>query len=398
MYRILLLLLFSSSLFSQNVYEEYYRAVAARDYGNTDSAVIILDKILAQTNDTVLMLFRSSLFAQSGRYEEAGQEALKVVNAGNVSAWLPAARYAAMSGNQEKAMDDLENYLKTDRRLPDNMLKTDTGFSRLMAAERWERLWKNQPADEWMDLKAEVYYRIQRKEYDRLFDLLDQGLERFKDRDELYYYRYLVFFNTQNYKGALQNIKKALKMSPGNAMYYLACARLYRQMKLYGDAVKQYEVYTVKNPYDILVYPEIVAACNEAGKYELAVKYAEIYLKYFEKDDQIWFRLGYAKEMLKEYRLAIDMYTQVLKLNGRYADAYFRRGMCYFEMSDWENAFNEFTMTLDLKPRTGEVFYYRGVSQLNRGDKVGACRDFERAKSYDYLQATEYMMKVCKGM
>jgi tetratricopeptide (TPR) repeat protein len=398
MWKTLLLLLLTSEIYSQNTLDLFFRAAAAKEYGRADSSMVLLDKAIERSNDTVLIIKKSDLLASAGRYDEAAGEALKAVTAGNFSAWLPAARFAAMSGNADKAMDYLENYLKTDRRLPDNMLKTDTFFRQLTTAERWERLWKSQPADEWMDLKAEVYYRMQRKEFDRLFDLLDHGMEKFPARDELYFFRYQVFFSTQNHKGASQNIKKAIKMSPGNASYYLAYARLSRQMKLYGDAVKQYEVYVIKNPYDILVYPEIVAACNEAGKFALAVKYAEMYLKYFEKDDQVWFRMGYAKEMLKEYKVAIDMYTQVLNLNGRYADAYFRRGMCYFEMSDWENAFNEFTLTLDLKPRTGEVFYYRGITRLNKGDKVGACRDFERAKSYEYLQATEYMMKVCKGM
>lgn len=398
MYRTLIFLFFSSALCSQNVYEEFFRAAAAKEYGRTDSAIIILNNIIAQTNDTVLMLYKSQVLALSGQYNVAVPEVLKVVNAGNLSAWLPAARYAALSGNAEKAMDHLENYLKTEKRLPDNMLKTDTCFRQLTSMERWERIWRNQPADEWMDLKAEVYYRMSRKEYEKLFDLLDRGMEKFPSSDELYYYRFLVFFNTQNYSGALKNIKKAVKLQPANASYFLSFARLYRQMKLYGDAVKQYEAYAAKNPYDIFVYPEMVATCNEAGKHALAVKYAEIYLKYFEKDDQVWFRYGYAREMLKEYKKAITIYTNVLNLNGRYADAYFRRGMCYFEMSDWENAFNEFTLTLDLKPRTGEIFYYRGVSRLNKGDKVGACRDFERAKSYDYLQATEYMMKVCKGL
>ncbi len=388
---------FLKSALAQSSLEYYFKAVAGLSAGKSDSAIFFCDRSLEITSDTVVLLFKAHCLSGSGKYAEAFETAEKVVSAGNLFASLDAARYASLSKKNDDAFRHLDSYLKIPQRLPDNFIKTDTSFKNITSDPRWEATWKNQPSDEWMDMKADVYYSLSRKEYDQLFDVLDKALEKFSDKDELFYFRFLVYFNTQNYKGAQQNIKKAIKLDPANSNYYLSLARLFSKQKLYKEACARYQKYKSLNKYDILVFPEIIDNALEAGQYDIVISYAEYYLIFFRKDAGVLFKQGLALEKRKDYATALATYTSVLNLDSRYADAYFRRGMCYYEMSDWENAFNEFTLTLDLKPRTGEVFYYRGITRLNKGDKVGACHDFERAKTYNYLQAADYMLKFCKG-
>lgn len=389
--------LFIKTIAAQSSLEYYFKAVAGLSAGKSDSAIFFCDRSLDISSDTVVLLYKAHCLSGSGRFLEAFVAAEKVVSAGNLFASLDASRYASLSGKNDDAFRNLESYLKIPQRLPDNIIKTDTSFKNLIPDPRWEILWKSQPSDEWMDLKADVYYSLSRKEYDQLFDVLDKALDKFPDKDELFYFRFLVYFNTQNYKGAQQNIKKAIKLDPVNSNYYLSLARLYSKQKLFKEACVQYQKYKSLDQYDILVSPEIIDNALEAGQYDIVISHAEYYLAFFRKDAVVLFKQGLAQEKKKEYASALATYTSVLNIDSRYADAYFQRGMCYYEMSEWENATNEFTLTLDLKPRTGEVFYYRGISRLNKGDKVGACRDFERAKTYNYLQAADYMLKFCKG-
>ena len=398
MWKTILLLFCFSSAVSQNALFLYHKAVSCQKLLKYDSALYYFNRSLEIIEDTVVMLQKSRCVALTANYNEAILPALKVAEAGNNWGWLYAARYASFAKQTDSSFNYLENYLKFKDRLPDNVIRTDTSFKNINSSYRWEKMWKDLKHDDWTDFKADVYYRLQRNEYTVLFDILDQGLEKYSDKDEFFYYRYLTFSATKNYKGALKNIKRAIKLNPQHSVYYLSFARSMVMQKAYKEAVKNYEKYLKMYPYDINIYPEFVTNCINSAQYDKSIENATYYLQFFEKDVNVLFDLAIATEKKKEYKKAIDLYTSVLNIDGRFFDAYFRRGMCYYEMSDWDNAFNEFTLTLDLKPRSGEVFYYRGIARLNKGDKVGACRDFERAKSYNYLQATEYMMKICKGL
>lgn len=398
MLRCFLILFIAVPVFGQNSMEYFHRALSFQHQRQFDSAFFFYEKSQSLQWDSVVRLNEAHAYAGSGDFVKAFSVSREVASGGNPLAWLYAARYAASAGMNDTAMVCLTRYCEVPGRLPDNVLKTDSSFRSLSLQSGWNELWTSHPQDDWLDLKADFQYSFPRKEYEHLFDVLDQALEKFADKDELFYMRFQVFYATQNYSGAEQNLKKAIKLKKDKPEYWLGYARLKSKMKDPKAAVKHFVQYNDLYPYDLLVYREWIAECLKAGDYKRAGELSDYFLRFFKKDPGMLFERAYSYEMQKEYKTAIAMYDDVLNINGRFTDAYFRKGMCYFELGDWENAFNEFTMAVDINPRSGELFYYRGITRLNKGDKVGACRDFERAKSFNYLQATEYMMKICKGM
>jgi len=52
-------------------------------------------------------------------------------------------------------------------------------------------------------------------------------------------------------------------------------------------------------------------------------------------------------------------------------------------------------MAIDLNTTKGEYFYYRGLSYYGKKNKLGACRDWEKARSLNYLEAEQYMLRLC---
>ncbi|PKP19885.1 MAG: hypothetical protein CVU05_10315 [Bacteroidetes bacterium HGW-Bacteroidetes-21] len=393
--RIFLLLCVTTYVSAQSQFDFFYKALSANENKYPDSAFYYIDKSLSFEWDSVIALQRAKWDAAAGNYQKALDEVVEVIEKGNINATLYAARYYAFMGEIEKSLSNLNTYIHCPGSLPHNIIRTDSSFSAFTDLPSWESFWLTAKSDELMELRADISYRLIQKDYNSLFDVIDNALLKYPDASELHYYRFLVFYYTENYSGALKSINKAMKLLPDNAEYYYVRAGLYKKTKSYSKAIKEYQKYRDLYPYNIYVLKEMTQTAMDAENADAAIQYAEEFLVYFHNDINLLFTYALALEMKKEYRMAIENYTKVLYLDRDHADSYYRRGMCYFELGEFEKATNEFTLTMDLRPRNGEVFYYRGLARLNNGDKIGACRDFERAKIYGNFNADGYLMKLC---
>lgn len=387
----------AGSAFGQSRMDLYFKALSAYHSKQQDSAFIYINESLQMEWDSVIALQRAKWNASIKLYKEAMIDITQVIEKGNAGANMYAAKYTALMNEDERSLKYLESYLKSPGSLPYNVLKTDSSFNEIARTPAWEKFWKSMENNDLADIRADISYRLSNKDYNSLFDILDNAIAKYPDQDDLYYSRFQVFYFTENFKGALKNINTALKLNPQKHDYYAARASLYRKMKQPAKAIKEYETELKIYPYDGLTLKELTITAIDAELPDVAIRYAEEYLKYFSKDVTVLYKLAYAWEMKKDYKMALEKYTRALEKDRDYVDAYYRRGMCYIELAEYKKASDEFTLCLDLKPRNGEIFYYRGLARLNSGDNVGACRDFERAKTYGNFNADEYLIKLCNG-
>jgi hypothetical protein len=55
-------------------------------------------------------------------------------------------------------------------------------------------------------------------------------------------------------------------------------------------------------------------------------------------------------------------------------------------------------MAIDLKPNNGEIFCFRGLSYFGLKNKLGACHDWQKAKTLEYPKAEEYLLRFCSDL
>jgi len=399
MNRLLVVLLFIPIFsFSDNGKDLYFKALAQRDYKNVDSAIFLISKAIDLLPDSHLVINRSIWYFQIQNYLKAIDDAKRVVEMGNNNAYYNLARYYSANNEIEKAGESLKKYLETDGKLPQNIIRTDSLLNNLAKSVLWSEIWRNNWFSDVEEIRAEIYFMMRRGEYTKLFDIIDNALERFPDNDELFFYRYQVFFFTKNYKGALKSINKALRLAPDKHQYILAKARLLSESGKHKSALKDYTKYL--NKCDLCIYEmrEQASVAMKAERYALAYELLDYYLTFFYRDSEAWLLSGMALEEQKKYNDAIGRYNKMLEIDPWSSEGLFHRGRCYYEIGNIDDAFVDLCHSLDILPRQAKVFYYRGLVFYARGDKVAACRDWDRAKQLNYLKADEYMMRICRGL
>ncbi len=129
------------------------------------------------------------------------------------------------------------------------------------------------------------------------------------------------------YTQALEEAKKALKISRYDARIVEVLGEAYYHLGKNSKALKWFQEYVVLDPsgtrIDVVYYymGEIYIRLGEYNHADIAFTTAVHFSPHIAR---WWTRLGYAREMAKDYTHAIAAYKKALALNPGFADA--RRG------------------------------------------------------------------------
>ncbi len=93
-------------------------------------------------------------------------------------------------------------------------------------------------------------------------------------------------------------------------------------------------------------------------------------------------------------RQAVLLYSQAIEERGESAALFEKRGMAFYAQKLIEPAIKDFSKAIELsKTKNPNLFFMRGLSKslLDEEDKVGACMDFQLARTagYKYQDKTE---------
>lgn len=126
------------------------------------------------------------------------------------------------------------------------------------------------------------------------------------DNSMAYAFRSAVYVDLKDYKGAIEDCKKALELNPNNEIAYIRMGDSYFSMSTpdYIEAMKAYN-YAIN--------------LNEKNKTALHNR-------------------GFAKKELKDYHGAIDDFNKAIIIDAEYASAYMNRGICKSLLGDTPGA------------------------------------------------------------
>lgn len=136
------------------------------------------------------------------------------------------------------------------------------------------------------------------------------------------------------YETALEEAKKALKISRYDARIVEVLGEVYYHLGKNTESLKWFEEYAVLAPsgtrIDLAYYymGEIFIRLSEYNHADTAFTTA---VHYSANIARWWSRLGYAREMAKDYKYAIEAYRKALQLKPSLTDA--KRGLSRCEES-----------------------------------------------------------------
>ena len=138
---------------------------------------------------------------------------------------------------------------------------------------------------------------------------------------------------------------------------------------------------------------------------------------------------GITKHNSKDYEGAIKDYSKAIKVDDNLKTAYYNRGVCEQALNQNKPAKKDFDKTIEIDPKFAKAYYsrasllvsnekytdalpdldkvieldnkmpnaltLRGQIRAQTGNKVGACEDFNQAKSNGDKQADKYLNQFC---
>jgi len=178
---------------------------------------------------------------------------------------------------------------------------------------------------------------------------------------EFYYKRGNDKYDAEDYKGALKDYKKAIKINPQYSDAFNNRGNVKLDLNLYKEAIKDY-----------------------TKAIEFSPQYGDAY-----------YNRGLAKENLKDFKGAIKDYTKAIEFfpKGEDAgDAYHGRGYAKEMLKDFEGAIKDYTKATKLIPEDGDLYMDIHFLKLSLEDFKGAVS--ARNKSFELYSKDKVEIEV----
>jgi len=389
-------LIFFNNAISQSDTEYFIKSKVEIYYNNIDSAIKLVSKSIEINSKSDYLLQRAEYYIVAKKHTEAINDLLRVDESNNNRNYKLAQCYSKLN-DWQNAESYLKKYLLSANKFSENIVKTDSAFIVFKTTKNWEDIWKSNWFNEYENNIAEIYY-LSKKSYPQdIFDLLETSIKKYPNSDELWFWRAKAFLFWNNEKEVLNSYNKAIEINPDRTDIIELRADLFMKSNKFVKAISDYSTILLKSPTDIYIYYKKALAEIKNAQYSNAIKDILTYQKYYYKDSKSLNIAGKAAYNNKDLQIAINLFNKSLEINNSSDETYFELGKCYLDENKLDTAFNYFCSAIDINPNNGEYFYYRGLNYFELKNNIGACSDWEKAKNLDYLQAEQYMLRICNN-
>lgn len=390
-----LLLFFQAFCLAQSDLDYFIKSKVEESYNNLDSSIYFVSKAISIKPEFIYYSHRAGLFFKKNDYSKAIEDYKQASQNGeNINNYYIAKCYS-ITHNWEQANIWLRKYLSGNNKLPSNVIKTDTCFEAFKNNILWTEIWKNNWYSNLENYIAEIYYLYSKKANSEIFDVIDTALKYYPQNDELWLWRAKAFELGNNPKEVLLSIDNAIRFNTNRSDLFFMRAKLLNKNGKYKKAITDYTRALNIEPSNILLLKERGLAKIEIGDYNGAFNDLLKYQYFYYKDANSLYYAGKAAYLNKNLQQAINAFSIALKIDNSIANCYFERGRCFLEDNKLDTAFSDFCMAIDLNPNNGEYFFYRGLNYFELKNNTGACSDWEKAKNLNFIQAEQYMLRVC---
>ena len=129
--------------------------------------------------------------------------------------------------------------------------------------------------------------------------------------------------------------------------------------------------------------------------YKGAIKDYTKAIKENKENKVAYFNRGTCELALKDFDAATEDFTKVIELDPAYVDAYYSRATVFISREKYKEALPDLNKAYKIAPSTPNLLTLRGQILAATGDKNGACKDFNEAKTFGDKQAETYLQKYC---
>ncbi len=370
---------------------------AYQQYNEHQNALDYIDKLDLSTlksKDKILTAKAQSLYATDNiPYSTEIFLQLNEANKKHVNYEL--AQCYSMLNKESFALKYLEFHLMSTNKKHISHIKSDEAFQNIKDSESWIELWNK----DWYSKSelrfADADYEYRHKNYDEAQEILDEILVNRKSMHQAFHLKAIIYAEQKDYESALYPISQACKLKPRIANYqYLKADYEYHLGKI-NKAQKSLNVAYSRDSISIDFY-SLQAQINMALKNdELAILGIKQVNNLIDNE-----RFKYIAAQLsfeaRDYIATLKYLNACIKNSQAKTEYYSLRAKTYYESGVFQYAEKDYSFLLDYEPMNGELYANRGLCRQKQGNLKGACSDWHKARTYQYIKVDEYLEKHCR--
>ena len=245
-------------------------------------------------------------------------------------------------------------------------------------------------------MERAIYYK-NKEELGLALDILDELIMNDDQFAEAYYYRakFIIIFN-KDYKYAIKDLRKIIKLKPSIYKYNSLLADYYFHEMKYKKALEFYISANRNYPYELTNNINLAKSYYRSGDFENAILYMNKYTEVDKKNVDAYKLAGQIYYDKGDMQQSINYLTKAVYIENRRLDILMARGKSYLGNEEYQRAGRDFNIALDLDSQNGELWYLKGIAFFNQDKIDEACKYFKKASYLNYYKAEEYLLQECQ--
>lgn len=278
-----------------------------------------------------------------------------------------------VSANSEESLDLIRQNIK------DEIDKQNT-----RQKEEPVRLWKSGN-----DNLKKGYYSQAIQDYTDLIQLNPSFPASFLNRGMAYY-------NSDNYKLALNDINRYNELKPREAITYYYLGSIKRMLKDYMGSLSDFNNLIDLKPNDEEGYLERARTKSALGDYNGSISDNSKAIQLKPDFSMAWNNRGWAKYKLKNYSEAMKDFNKSIVLDPSNWVAYDSRQETKFALNDFKGCIEDCNNAILINSKCDNSYFLRGRAYYKQGNKTKSCEDWSKAGELGKKEAYDYINKYCK--
>ncbi len=195
---------------------------------------------------------------------------------------------------------------------------------------------------------------------------------------------------------AVDDLHKAINLSPDYAMAYSNRSDAFNNLGKYHEAIVDANKAIALNAYDAISYCNRGVIYGRHGSYDEAMADFNRAIELSANDDMVYrFNRGTIYGRLGKYDEAMADFDRAIEQNKNNIDAYINRGAVHCGLGSYNDAVADFNKAIALNPGSASAYTNRGAAYNLLGRYHEAIADFNKALDLNPYYTDGYHVLTC---
>lgn len=221
--------------------------------------------------------------------------------------------------------------------------------------------------------------KIQLQDYTGALYDCDAAIERNPFHPGAYYTRGFVYRQMKEYAKAERDFTEALVYSPENKTYMMLRADVLSAQAKWDEALADMDYLLGREPTSPAFLFEKGVICLNRKDTVCAFDMLSLNVRYDSQNAAAWSALGLVDIYMERDSAAMADLTRAIDLGSKWAGDYINRGILSYRSHNYRGALSDYDEAVRLAPEDASCYYNRGLLRAEVGDYNRALEDLEKA-------------------